>query len=468
MDGLRVGVWKKAASGYRLLSNIHLDNPSMSASVSVAPRFNSAGTWSCSLPWDLQPKGLSKDHLFRFDFRGVSETCRIERFGVETDESGLPLLVVSGTTMTSMLGDAIGWPSPAAAAEDQLSVRWYQEGPAEDVLSTFISRNLVERLGYDVRVMPSQGRGLDVVVNSEFHNVLELVQDAATYAGLRLNVGLVDTSPTTANMQVWFDEPTAHDKVRLSAFDGNLRAYRKASEAPTATRAIVQAGKEQQGREVDNVNVSANRITVKPKQSKLRSGDIITFSGGVPPAPLESGVDYHAVRIDRDTFQVAMTRSDALRNVVVALTDGGSGKITVTESTYRYRSVTSDGPEAKWGRVREIFVEGDGENREAGLRQQGKTALLDGAANNSVELEIEEVPGARLGDPLQLGDTVPYVLSTGESGTEVIGSADITASSTDGVVVKLTLGNPDGLDATKQQAADIRRIKRNVRKRRRD
>jgi hypothetical protein len=231
----------------------------------------------------------------------------------------------------------------------------------------------------------------------------------------------------------------------------------------------VQGAKEQNGREVDTVNVSANRITVKPKASKLRTGDIITFTGGVLPAPLDTGVAYHAIRIDRDTFQVALTRADASKGIAIALTNAGSGKITVTEQSRKYRTwVNTTAESDPFGRVREVLVVGNLDDAETGLVQQGKEAVREGKAQAAVELETTEAEGARYADPISLGDVVAFESPSGKRRMDMIGAAQVAYTSDSGLVVQMIPGEPDATSPERQQAAEYRRIRRKASKARED
>jgi hypothetical protein len=177
----------------------------------VEPRYNAAGPWSMTLPVDMLAEYDADDdvpHLVvTADFRGTRETCLIDAVEERYDDDGLPVYVLSGTTAYALLGDALGFPQPGQAVGDQTSVRWYKEGPAEDLIRDVIHANLVTRLGYNLTVAPSQGRGATVAMNSEFTPIIELVTEAAMLGGIGVRVGLVNRegSNSRADMAVTFD-----------------------------------------------------------------------------------------------------------------------------------------------------------------------------------------------------------------------------------------------------------------------
>jgi hypothetical protein len=215
--------------------------------------------------------------------------------------------------------------------------------------------------------------------------------------------------------------------------------------------------------------ITVTRIITKPLKHRLRTGDIITFSGGTPPEPLVEGDSYHAVRVDDDTFQVALTRQDAARGMIVSLTSQPEGDVSVAEATRRHAHYVEATTEATdpFGRVKEILVAGNLDAEES-LRQQGKEAVREGKAQSAIEVETTEVPGSRYADPFQLGDIVTYVAPSGKRRTDTVGAIQAGFTSADGFTVRMILGEPDATSPERQQAADYRRIKRKTRRARED
>lgn len=458
-ESVRVGVWEKRAAGQGWGQVAEVQTWT---DLAVAPRFNTPGPWSMTLPWNAQTARITKRHLLTVDFRGERTTCVVERFGASSAEDGRPLLNVSGLDALTLLGDALGWGSPGNTLAEQRSVRYYETGPAETVLRQLIAVNLVNRLGYEITLPASQGRGAEVTVNSPFDNVLPIVTEKATLAGIGVRAGLVNTTGNTkAEFRVEFYTPADRSqRVKLSQRVGTLRSWKQEDLLPKATRAIVQAAKEQQGREVDSVNVTANSITTKGAQNKLRTGDIVSFTGGTPPSPLELGIDYHAIRVDGNTFKVAWTRAEAAQGVAIDLTSTGTGRITATEETRRYRQVTAPDAETEWGRKREVLVTAAGEDRNAALDEQGQQALKDAAEASVFEIETVEAVGMRYGEHFTLGDMVQVELVTGVDKTVRVGSVQVTGSSSDGMNLKIIPGDPDSVDPLFRQAALIRALRR--------
>lgn len=462
MDAVAVGVWQKVAAGRGWGKVGEIQTWS---TLSLEPRFNRPGLWSLTLPWGTQAVQLSKRHLLTFDFRGTRMTGVIERYGAAADENGQPLLEVSGTDALTLLSDAVGWPSPTKPLDGQTEVRYYRVGPAETVISDFVAANLVARLGYELTVAPSLGRGAEVTVNSPFDNLLAVATDKATLGGIGVRCGLVDGgSSTKATLTFECYQPRdVSARVWLSHRVGTLRTWRQTDTVPGATRAIIEAATEQTGHQIASVSTTANTLTTtSAKTNKLRTGDIVTFTGGTPPAPLELDVAYHAIRVDANTFGVAWTRTDAAEGIAIDLTSSGVGTITVTEQTRRYRQVSDIDAEAEWGRVREVLVTASGEDRNKALDEQGQQALDDQAAQTVFELETTEAAAMRYGIHYAVGDEVLVELVTGVSRTERVGAVRVTATPDSGVVVQTVPGDPDAANPLFALAALVRGLRRRV------
>lgn len=209
-------------------------------------------------------------------------------------------------------------------------------------------------------------------------------------------------------------------------------------------------------------STSVNRVTITGTDNKLRTGDIVTVTGGTPPAPLVLGVAYYAIRVADSTFQVARTKPEALDDRAIDLTSAGSGEITVTEQVRRYREVNDDAAETEWGRKRETFLSGGDEDSNGELDAIGEDALLNAAAQSAFELESAEAEGMRYGEHYQLGDKVMIELLTGVTKVDTLRAAKIAASSESGVTVQLVPGDPDAVNPLFRQAAIVRGIRRQV------
>ena len=557
MDKVTVAVWEKLAAGQGWGKVSECETWT---ALSVEPRFNKPGPWSLSVPWGSQAASFSKDRLVTFDARGFRVTCLVDKFAAASDEQGQPILTVSGVEALSLIGDALGWPTPGNTLAEQRSVRYYVTGAAESVLRSFVKLNM-DRLGYEMVFPASLGRGSTITVNSAFDNVLAIVTEKATLAGLRVRTGLVNTtSSTRADLRTWFETPEdVSRQVVLSHAAGTVRSWSQEDAAPTATRVLVQAAKERQGREVasvsvssnsittagtrktssrkvDSVNVTANsittvsahdmstgdrvrfteaghppapltenrdyyavkvdsntikvastraransgdvigltsagsgditlqRITYTNIENKLRTGDIVTFTGGTPPAPLEQGVAYHAIRVDSNTFKVAMTRANAAQGVAVNLEDEGAGTITVTEETRRYRQVTRPEAEALWSRKRETLLTASGEDSNAVLDEQASQALLDSAGESSFELDTVETDGMRPLADYVPGDLVTVQLLDDVAKTVPVGAFKVTADAESGVTIQTVPGDPDATKPLLALARIIRGLKRQTTK----
>jgi len=470
---LTVGVWKKRAAGqgWGKVSEIQTWQD-----VSLEPRFNQPGPWSLQIPVGAQVFQLSKQHLLTFDFRGTRFTGTVEDFGASADEDGRPMFDVSGLDVLSWLSDALAWPTPAAAITAQTEVRYYATGAAEAVLRDLIAANMSTRLGYELALPASQGRGGTITVNASFTNVLETVQEKANLAGLGVRMNLVNTtSSTRAALTAEFYVPADKSmRVRLSHKVGALRSWKQSDQIPTATRVIVQAAREQQGTTVSSVDQATDIIRTTTAHP-YRTGDVVVFTDGTPPAPLQAGVAYHAIRIDSnaifgttwsqgfsDAFKVALTRANASKGIAINLTSAGVAPIAVAAQTRQYRLVTDAAAETVWARKRELLVEGSGDDDTATLDETGQQALVEAGGQSGFDLETAEAEGMQYGTHYGLGDTVTVELLTGLSTTEQLGAVRITGSTDTGLKFQAVPGNPDAVNPMFGQAAILRSLKRQV------
>lgn len=463
---VKVSVWKKLTTGWGKVSELRTWTD-----LSFEPRFLQAGPWSIRMPYDAQAFQLGKTHLVTFDFRDTRMTGVIEKIGPRSDEdSGRPVLEASGSDALTLLGDAFCWPDPDSPINAQNVVRYYAQGAAETVLRNLIVANMITRRGEDMTVAASAGRGSSVVLNEEFTNLLEVVTKKCDAAGLGVRMGLVDTtSSTRAEMRLEFFTPVDRsNRVRLSQKVGTLRSWTQEDNAPTGTRAIIAAAKDETALVIGTVSLATNTLTIAGKDNPrhhLRTGSVIRFIGnGDPPGPLEKGKSYFSIRVDADTFKVALSRTHASRGTAINLTTVGTDTYRVIETTRLFRSVIDTAAESEWSRKRELFVSASisDDDDEATYTDLGNEALVAAAAQSAFGLETSEAEGMRYGNHYQIGDKVTVELLTGVSKVDTLRAVTLTASVDSGLTVSPVPGNPDGTNPLFGQAAVIRGIRRQV------
>lgn len=468
-DPIRVALWEPKGDGaYGWVTDVETWEE-----ITLEPRYNGVGTWSLTMPWDDKAAQVGKRSLITFDFRGIRVTGLLDSFGPQADDKGRPILKAEACSDAfALLGDARCWPDPASPIQEQDVVSYVRKGPAETVVRNLIQDNLVDRLGYDIHVPASQGRGATVGVNLQFNPLLDMVVAKAEAGGIGVRVGLVNLTPLTARLEVQFFEPfdlTGPAGVLLSHETGGLRTWSQNDVAPTGTRAIVFASQDETVLTIGSVNVTNNTLTITGSDKArhhLATGSVIRFSGrGVPPAPLEDRRRYFAIRVDQNTFKVATTRRRAAAGTEVNLTDVGTDPIRVTETTRVFRYVTRPAVENEWGRKRELLTKTgieDADDDEDPYVEQANEALRDAAAQSSFELQTVEPEGTRLGEHLNLGDTVTVRLATGTERDDRVRAARISMTGSEGLRVELTVGNPDSGNPMFRQAAITRGLRHEV------
>lgn len=235
-DFPQVSVWTPSGSQWAKVGDLATYD-----SIKFQPEWLAVGSWSMSMPYDLQATSLLRNRLVTIDWRGVRTTWCIETFepSSETD-SGMPILSVGGPSAYSFLARALAWPNPTGTLTTQPRDKVYT-GPTETVLRAIIDDNLRARYGLALTVPASGGRGPAITARCRFENILELVTEKAKAANLGVDVGLVNAgSSTRANLTLRFWTPQDKSKrVRLSQRIGTLSEWKQSGSAPTATSALV-------------------------------------------------------------------------------------------------------------------------------------------------------------------------------------------------------------------------------------
>ena len=457
-----VGVWQKLPVGWGRVAQIDTW-----LSMEAEARHNEPGTWSLLLPVDVQTVRLTKTRLVTFDFRGTRFTGLVENPVTQSDASGNLTVEASGVGAWALLNETVVFPDPGSDADAQLTTRYQATGPAETVLRALALSQMVTRLGYDMVFPTDAGRGGTVGVNLKFGDPLgPAVAAAANTGGVGVRVGLVNTtSSTRAELRCEFYVPADRsNRVRLSHKLGTLGAWKMSDQAPTLTRAYVAGAVEDTPRKIASVSVAADSLTIVGADARhnLKTGSRIKFVRGNPPDPLEPNTSYFAIRVDANTFKVALTRRKALAGTPVNLTTEGGGPITVVEVNRRIVTVIESDRETEWGRIRESIVdarEEDDQDSDAALVAKGTESLLESGTQRGFELEAVEAAGMRLGDHYSLGDDVLVEPMPGVSSVERLSGVKLAGSSA-GLTVTLLPGDPNATDPMFRQAALVRDTRR--------
>lgn len=399
-DLVSVTVWKPAGGGQWRMAGA-IDTFTEAA---FEPRHNRPGPWSLTMPFNTQASLIYENRLVVFDYRSGSQFVGlVEAMEPSRDDRGHFRLTVSGFDALNLLSDATCWPVPGNPITTQNRKRYRRTGPAETILGTLVTANLVTRKGYPVTVPPTQNRGRDITLSERFTNLLEVVSRKATNAGLGVRTRLVPTSGASTSGTLQFEFYTPRDRslrVILSTEVGTVTSWRQTSTLPSATRAIV----------------------------------------GGPGA----GVDRVFRLVTPDTF----TAPDAAR----AETTWGRQREVFVDAR-NADSTTDDG-------TAELVVPGQLDRE---LTEAATEALTNATTSTlAFDLTTVETEGMRFGDHFDIGDTITEQLLPGTSSKRTLGAARITVNRADGLNIQLVPGNPDGTTPAFSQARLLRDVRRHV------
>jgi hypothetical protein len=439
--------------------------------LALEPRYAQPGTWSLSLPISTQGLAITPQHVVTFDFRSWRMTGLIEKPPAPArDEDGKQSLDVSGLDALSLLGHYLCYPDPDSGPAAQLKTHYKDEGAAEDVLRRVIKANVIDRAGEPLHIPASAGRGGDVKVKVAFKSLLDVVVRKAKRGSIGIRCGLENTtSSTRAEMWLRFSEPTDRSaRIILAPDVGALKSWKSEKTAPTGTVAIVAGAQDDTVYTIGSVSTSSNTLTISgggDARHHFKTGSRIAFRGnGNPPAPIDLGADYFAIRVDANTFKIAQSRAKALNGNEISLTSSGSGTLKVSERSRGAFEVVDAGAVAIWGR-REVFVDdrNEDDDQDTTYEDAGREALDDGAAQTSFEIDVVEPAGMKWVDHFSLGDTVTVSLLPQVSSTTYLGAVRLQSTPDAGTTVQLVPGDPDNAKPLFKQAALIRALRQQVR-----
>lgn len=212
-------------------------------SLRFEPRFLEDGDWEMELDYDdlAQPLTVA-GCLVTIDYRSVRTTWTV--VAAPSHPAGdVSVLRVSGSGALSLLGQETAWRDPhqpIGSQPEATSDYTLYVGKAEFVIRSLVQDNYIDRAGRPLALQPNQGAGADSRARTSFANLQELVVRKARAGGVGVNVILVSTSDTTAELRLRIWEPVDRStNVYLSTDLGTLEDWASTVEPPTLTQAIV-------------------------------------------------------------------------------------------------------------------------------------------------------------------------------------------------------------------------------------
>lgn len=259
-----VKVWKPGGSQWELCAlPIRGDERGGYTELRAEKRHLDFGTWSMGLPSshpavvELAPTNAWHDRLVtikyadRFTMTGLVGDRQRSRSADAGDT-----FAINGAAALAILGWVIAYQVPTAGLAGQnAKVRDIYppvEGTfasAEEVVRYYIDANLsrwqANKPWPPIIVEPSLGRGAQVRGRARMRPLWQIVQAVSRRGGIGVDVGLVETSPTRADLRVTFYVPQDRTlEARLSDDIGVLRSWESSQGVPEVTRAIIgDAGK---------------------------------------------------------------------------------------------------------------------------------------------------------------------------------------------------------------------------------
>jgi hypothetical protein len=250
-----VAAWRNVGAQWAMVASINAYE-----SLTFEPRWNDPGTFELTLPYETAVANVKPDCLITVDWRGKRSTWVLDRFNPHSNEQGTRTLTIGGTSALSLLGHEIAWPDPAQPLGSQPDPELDPDagrisGNAETVVRTLIEGNYVTRRGGTLDLGTNGNQGSAITARGQWDNLLELVTTKAKAGGISVDINLVGTSATRADLELQVSLPSDRSlAVRLSERVGTLTSWSSTLAAPTATRAIVGSAVGGSGRLYETVD----------------------------------------------------------------------------------------------------------------------------------------------------------------------------------------------------------------------
>lgn len=144
-------------------------------------------------------------------------------------------LTVQVTDWWYLLRGILGWPVPGASIGNQSTAEYATyAGPAETVVKSIVSANLVGRRGLPVDVTPTTGQGANVAVTSRFHPIADRIFPAVDDAGIGTRIWQQD------NGRLRFDTYTPTLRATpLTESSGVVVDWSWSQSRPEASRVVI-------------------------------------------------------------------------------------------------------------------------------------------------------------------------------------------------------------------------------------
>lgn len=205
-------------------------------------RYLTQGTWQMSVPPGApHVEKLTPGRKITIDWAGKRwATGRLTAPTRSTGEDGQTMATFAGETGLTFFQGVMVYPVPTAGLGAQTANAYVQTGPAETVILNTIDAHYRVRYAKPITVPASLGRGAAVKARGRMDDLLSLVIALAQVGGVSVDVGLVNTSGSRANLEVLIRVPVDRSNVAiLSSAIGSLRSWSWERTRPTMTRAIV-------------------------------------------------------------------------------------------------------------------------------------------------------------------------------------------------------------------------------------
>lgn len=232
----------------RQLERTHMVMPDYWTDVKVLPKLRRKGTWSLSLPAELDACAALRQRgagIIITGPAGVLTSGPVETSNhQQTTADPVGMITFTGVDDNCLLGDYTGYPDPANPADSQTAAYDSRSGPAESVIRGYVNDNLGpgalaarrEDLFAEFLQLQTDGaRGATVYGNARFDQLGPFLDKLGKLGGIAYRIVQVDD-----HLELEFWEPADKTKlIRLDIANDGLTATNYTLGAPSITRGIV-------------------------------------------------------------------------------------------------------------------------------------------------------------------------------------------------------------------------------------
>lgn len=397
---------------------------------------------------------------------------------------GLSGPAVSGTATFEVEDDYLimhevyAWPVPNSPITNQTArAAHVLTGPVETVAKDLIRANAKDRLGLNITVAPSLGRGPVVTVEARMESLHDLLAPKLEQAGLSLTI-----KQSGSSLLVDVHQPKTYP-LELSEESGIVQSWSWTNRAPSATRAIIGGAGEDELRDFRVFSDAAAEA-----EWGRRSEVFVNAS--------DAGSDYTQLLRDveraaeteqraRDTdntvqAELRQARRDAAHSSLAlanAQATGNQTNISRAQSELNSDNSTVTSRAARATETSAALREATAEHNalkaqlpaakaqyEALMAARGAETLKANAEKVGLSLALSETESFRYGETVTVGDKVTMRVGPGVTITDRLVEATLSWSHDGGVAASPTVGemtdNPDRAlaKALRTSATRIRKI----------